>query len=142
MLTGEICTREVFFTSPQDSVATAARDMLKRGVGALVVVEAQGKKLRPVGMVTDRDLVCRQLARSADLHCLTVGDVMSSPVTTVREQGGLEETLRQMAAARVRRAPVVNANGELVGIISYDDLLPALAEQIGNLGRLIARHSR
>lgn len=142
MLTGELCTREVFLARREDPLAEAAREMRRRHIGALVVVEARGKAVRPIGIVTDRDIVCGQLAKGADLFCLNVGDVMSADPATVDEDDDLSQTIKRLAAAGVRRAPVVNSGGELVGILSLDDLLPAVARELGALAQLIGTQSR
>jgi CBS domain-containing protein len=142
MRAGELCTREVYLARPEDALAAAAREMRRRHVGALVVVEAHGKSVRPIGILTDRDIVCGQLAKSADLSCLNVGDVMTADPTTVDEDTELTETIKRLAAAGVRRAPVVNNGGDLVGILSLDDLLPEVAQQLGTLASLIGTQSR
>lgn len=142
MRAGELCTREVYLARPGDPLAAAAREMRRRQVGALVVVETRGATVRPIGILTDRDIVCGQLAKSADLFCLTVGDVMTSDPTTVEEDDDLSASIRQLAATGVRRAPVVNGQGDLVGVLSLDDLLPAVAQELGGLVRLIGKQSR
>ncbi len=142
MRAGELCTREVYLARPEDPLAEAAREMRRRHIGALVVVESRGKTVRPIGILTDRDILCGQLAKGADLFCLNVGDVMTPDPTTVDESDGLAETIRRLAAAGVRRVPVVNGVGDLVGILAFDDLLPAVAEQLGTLAHLIGTQSR
>lgn len=142
MLAGELCSREVFLSRPGDALADAAREMRRRHIGALVVVEERGRAAKPVGIVTDRDIVCGQVARGADLFCLTVADVMSPEPITIDENDGVAEAIKRLALAGVRRAPVVNATGELVGIISFDDLLPAVAQELGSLAQLIGTQSR
>src|SRR5438477_11776376 len=74
---GHVRTAQVIVTTADRPLAEAARSMRQRCVGALVVVDAQDPKLRPTGILTDRDIVRGQLSKAADLHCLTVGDVMS-----------------------------------------------------------------
>lgn len=142
MRAGELCTREVYLGRPEDPLAVAAREMRRRHIGALVVVEARGKAVRPIGILTDRDIVCGQLRKGADLFCLNVGDVMTADPTTVDEDDDLTETIKRLAAAGVRRAPVVNSGGELVGILSLDDLLPAVAKELGALAALMGTQSR
>jgi CBS domain-containing protein len=142
MRAGELCIREVYLARREDPLAAAATEMRRRHIGALVVVEASGKAVRPIGILTDRDIVCGQLARSADLFCLNVGDVMTADPTTVDEDDELTETIKRLAAASVRRAPVVNSSGDLVGILSLDDLLPAVAQELSALAVLIGTQSR
>lgn len=141
MRAGELCIREVYVARPGDPLAEAAREMQRRHVGALVVVEPQGKAVKPIGIVTDRDILRGQLSHGCDLFCLTVGEVMSTDLTTVSEEDGLGEIIRRLAVAGVRRAPVVNASGELTGIVSFDDVLPAVADELGTLARLIGTQS-
>src|SRR6266702_2954970 len=75
---GDVCTRDVYTARRDESLADAARAMRKRRIGALVVVETDDDLARAVGIVTDRDVVCGQVNRAADLFCLTVGDVMTA----------------------------------------------------------------
>jgi CBS domain-containing protein len=142
MRIGELCTREVYLARREDPLATAAREMRRRHIGALVVVEARGKSVRPIGILTDRDIVCGQLVKGADLFCLNVGDVMTADPATVDEDDDLTRTIQRLAAAGVRRAPVVNSAGDLVGVISLDDLLPAVAHELSALAALIGTQSR
>lgn len=141
MRAGELCTRKVYLARREDPLATAAREMRRRHIGALIVVENVGAAVRPVGILTDRDIVCGQLARGADLFCLNVADVMTADPMTVEEGHDLTEAIKRLAATGVRRAPVVNRAGELVGVLSLDDLLPAVAREFGALAELIATQS-
>jgi CBS domain-containing protein len=111
--------------------------MREKDVGALVVLDPQDPQRRPQGILTDRDIVLGQLSKSADLYCLTVGDVMSRDPMCLRIDMSLEESLAAMNARAVRRAPVVDGNGTLVGIVTLDDLLPAVARELQNLAKLI-----
>lgn len=145
MNVAEICTRQVLLIKAEQPLVDAARLMQRCRVGALVVIEQQGASVRPVGMLTDRDIVCGQFAHQADLHCLTVAEVMAAPAATVREDQSLEEAIAVLRARAVRRAPVVNGARELVGIVTLDDLLPAVAGELSSLAQLIgeqAAHER
>jgi predicted transcriptional regulator len=99
-----------------------AREMRRRHTGAVIVVEPWGEGVAAGRNRTDRDIVCGQLARGADMFCLTVGDVMTRNPLTVAATSSLSETVERLSARGVRRAPVVNVAGDLVGIISLDDL--------------------
>jgi CBS domain-containing protein len=114
----------------EESVREAAKRMDVRGVGCLVVVDAGG---RPVGMLTDRDVVLRVLHRRLDPDLTRIGDVMQREVSSVRETDSVERTVRVMRREAVRRVPVVDAEGRLVGIFSSDDALQILASELGNL---------
>lgn len=136
---GEICNREVVISFPKESAVEAARLMRQYHVGDLVIVE-EGKDGRvPVGIVTDRDLVVEVMAKEVDPARFTVGDLMSRDLLTVREQDGIYETIQRMRIHGVRRVPVVDASGGLVGIVSIDDLFSLLAEEMTDLVRVTSR---
>ncbi len=136
---GEICNREVVVAFPKESAAEAAKLMRQYHVGDLVIVE-EGKDRRvPVGIVTDRDLVVEVMAKELDPAKFTVGDLMTRELLTAREQDGIYETIQRMRVHGVRRVPVVDAGGGLVGIVSIDDLFSLLAEEMGDLVRVTAR---
>jgi CBS domain-containing protein len=134
---GDICSREVYVVRPDESLAVAVREMNDRHIGSVIVVEPRGELQRPVGIVTDRDVVRGQISRSADLFCLTVGDVMTKNPMMLLETSGVTEAVERLSARGVRRAPVVNASGDLVGIVTVDDLLPVVAEELTSLARLV-----
>jgi CBS domain-containing protein len=89
--------------------------------------------------VTDRDLVIEVLAQMAPIDAIRAGDVMSYEITTVNENEGLWETLERMRKLGIRRMPVVDAGGLLVGIITLDDLMELMAEAMGHMASLIRR---
>ena len=137
MQIGDICSREVYIVRPDEPLAVAVREMNNRHIGAVIVVESRGEAIRPVGIATDRDVVNGQIDRSADLFCLTVGDVMTKHPLTLLETSDVTEGIERLRARGVRRAPVVNEVGDLVGIVTFDDLLPVLAEELTALARLV-----
>ena len=139
MAIGDICTRDTVFTTRDSSIAAAAGLMREHHVGDLVVVEEKGGRRIPVGILTDRDLVIEILAKGVDMNSLTVGDLMIEDLVTAREGDGLYETIQRMRAKGVRRVPVVDANNSLIGIVSVDDLLDLLADELSALARLVSR---
>jgi CBS domain-containing protein len=126
---------------PEQPLAHAARTMIAGHVGSLVVVD-DGSARRPVGILTDRDIVRGQLRLGADLFCLTVRDVMTPDPLTIAADLGVTQTIQAMRVRGVRRAPVVDGSGQVVGIISLDDLLPAVARELGELATLIGTQAR
>ncbi len=138
MSAGRICVRSVDTASLDDSVATVARRMHSRNVGSLVVVD---KEVRPLGFVTDRDLVVRMIAECRDPNDVTVGQIMTRVPQTVREETSIEDVLGLMRCGPYRRLPVVTSDGRLVGIVSLDDILDLLAEEFGEIGRLLHKES-
>jgi CBS domain-containing protein len=140
MSIGEICTRETVFATRDMTVAAAARLMRQHHVGTLVVVEEiKGDRRMPVGIVTDRDAVIEVMATGLDPNVITVGDIMDQELVTARESEGVLETMQIMRHKGVRRLPIVDQEGLLVGIVSIDDLLEVLAEEISELTKIVAR---
>ena len=139
MSIGELCNREVTYTARDTTVEAAAKLMRHYHVGTLVVVDDIDGKRLPVGIVTDRDIVVEVDAVSLDPKTITVGDIMNQELITVPDSFGVLETMEVMRVKGVRRLPVVGKEGQLVGIVSVDDLLEVLAEELTSLTRVIAR---
>ncbi len=127
-------TRKMLITAtPEKSVRTLAMLMRDRHVGAVVIVE----KSRPVGIVTDRDLVSRVVAAGRDPLGLTAKDVMTANVVVAREGTPVADATELMRAHGIRRVPVVNGRGRLVNVMTLDDLLVVLGGEIADLGRAV-----
>jgi len=138
MKVGEMCSRGVVSVFESASLQEVAVLMRDRHVGAIVVV-AKAAQTRPVGIVTDRDIVRAQLAHVADLSRLCAADVMTKPPLTVHDDALLEEAIERLRARGIRRAPVVNARGDLVGFLSTDDLIAEMARQVSTLAKTLQR---
>jgi len=136
---GEFCNREVVFATRETSIPEAAQLMRKFHVGDLVVVDEVDGKRVPVGIVTDRDIVIEIVSQSLDLNEFSVGDIMSPQLISVQEKEGVFETIRLMRAKGIRRIPVVNQEGGLEGIVSADDILDLLAEEMTELAKVVPR---
>ena len=139
MSIGVFCNREVVFATREMSLPEAAQLMRKYHVGDLVVVDEVGGKRVPVGIVTDRDMVIEVIAKSLDFNDFTVGDIMSLQLVTVQETEGVFETIRLMRTKGIRRMPVVNKEGGLAGIVTADDILDLLAEEMAELAKIVPR---
>ena len=139
MSISEFCNREVVFATREMSLPQAAQLMREYHVGALVVVDEVNGKRVPVGIVTDRDIVIEIIAQSLDLNEFSVGDIMGPQLVSVQEKDGVFETIRLMRTKGTRRIPVVNQEGGLVGIISADDILDLLADEMAELARVAPR---
>jgi CBS domain-containing protein len=137
MSAGEYCNREVVVINKDASVRDAVNLLRNYHVGDVVVVESVAGKNHPIGILTDRDIVVEILAKDVDMTSVTVGDVMSLKLVTVSEQTSLLDTLERMRQHGVRRLPVVDSAAVLVGIITLDDLLELLAEQISKVAALM-----
>jgi CBS domain-containing protein len=146
MSIGVLCNREVIVTGPETSAQEAAELMRTHHVGDIVVVEERGGERRPVGLITDRDLVVEVLAQRVDPAAVTVKDLMTRDLETVLEEADFWDALSHMRACGVRRIPVVNGRGGLEGIFTVDDALELIAEGLVDLvkvvGRQISREQR
>ncbi len=138
---GEICSRVVLVAQRETPVSDAARLMRQHHVGALVIVD-QADGARPVGIVTDRDMVVEVLAEDVAPDKLTVGDIMSVDIVNVGAQDGVFETIGLMQGKGVRRVVVTDDANQLIGIVSLDDLLEVLAEELIGLAKTIAGEQR
>ena len=131
--TAEICTRNVTIAFKGTSISGAARLMRENHVGCLVVVEETDGQRIVVGMLTDRDIVTAVVAPGLNPETLHAGDVMTTDLVTAREEDSLIDLMRIMRQKGVRRVPVVGGQGELVGVVTLDDVLNILAEELGLL---------
>ena len=135
---GEICTIQTVTCTRDETVQGAALLMRKHHVGDLIVIDGADGQAVPVGIVTDRDIVVSVIALGLDPAGLQVDDIMSDDLLTCREDDDVYETIEHMRLRGIRRVPVVNAGGGLAGIVSVDDLLEFLAEEMGDLSRISA----
>jgi len=138
MSISEVCNREVVVAERFLSVVETAELMRQQHVGDIVVVESQEGRRRPVGIVTDRDIVVEVVAAGLSPDLLTAGDIMGQELAMVGENEGVFETIHYMRSKGVRRMPVVDKEGWLLGIITLDDLMELLAEEMGELAKLIS----
>jgi CBS domain-containing protein len=126
----EAMTPSVRTASPSQSLADAAQLMKSDDVGSIPIVE-EG---RLVGIVTDRDIAIRAVAEGGDPNAVTIADVASRELVTVEPDQDLDEALALMARHQVRRLPVVEEDGQLVGILAQADVaLEAKEKKAGEL---------
>lgn len=142
MSVGTICNREVVIVEGKASIQEAAGLMRKYHVGCLIAAEQRNGQNYPIGILTDRDIVIELVAKEVAIDSVTVADVMSLQLTLARENDDLIETLKQMRHKGIRRMPVVDDQGVLIGLITVDDLLELLAEQLKDLAGLIVREQQ
>ena len=136
---GEICVREVVVARRDTTVQEAAHLMRHHHVGNLLVVERNnGSGSVPVGIVTDRDITISVVATRLDPAVFTLGDLLTGDLVAADEEQGIFETIQQMRQKGVRRMPVVNREGGLVGIVSLDDMVQLLADEMNELAKLVS----
>ena len=138
---GDVMTPHPAYCTPETSLTRVAQLMVLHDCGEIPVVEDEDLA-RPVGVVTDRDIVCRLLARGKNPLEHSAAECMSQPVITVEETTPLDEVLGVMERHQIRRVPVVNAVGRCIGVLSQADLAwTGRAKEIATLVREISRES-
>jgi CBS domain-containing protein len=130
VLVGEACNREVVFIDKTDSIRNAAGLMRQHHVGTVIVTAGPEGERTPVGILTDRDITIELIAQDIDIDSVSVADVMSGDLLRLNPDEGIMEALQLMKGRGVRRAPVINENGGLIGILALDDILELIAEQL------------
>jgi CBS domain-containing protein len=123
MKVGEYCKRAVVAIASSADAADAAKLMREEHVGFLIVHREGDTLQRTVGVLTDRDLVLGVMARDVDPRSVTVDDVMTRQPLIANEADELTDMLQGMRLSGIRRVPVVDARGALVGIMAIDDAI-------------------
>lgn len=118
MKVADVMSRGVDLVPPGATVQEAAMKMAEEDIGAVVV----GTDDELEGMLTDRDIILRAVVEGRDIATLLVRDLMSSTVFTCREDDNVEDAFREMSERQVRRLPVLDGGGRLVGIVTLSDL--------------------
>lgn len=128
----DFATSVVAVVEPEASALVAAQLMRQHHIGALVVVEAKDKS-KPVGILTDRDLVLALMAEGLDPAVFTVGDIMSVELVLANPEMDAMDAVQLMRAHRLRRLIMVDAAGQLAGIVTMEDVLELLTRELANL---------
>ncbi|MEA5098601.1 MAG: CBS domain-containing protein [Burkholderiaceae bacterium] len=138
MAIGFYCNREVVITEPDTTVLDAAQMMRTHHVGTLVIVDKSTGVAKPKGIITDRDLVISVMAQNLKADTIQVADIMSESLYTVHEDENMTDAMRLMRSHGVRRILVVDREGALQGIMSVDDMVTLLADEMQEMANLIA----
>lgn len=121
MRVNEIMTKDPVCCTPDATLQDVAKTMCERNVGELPVVDSQ-ETLTPVGVITDRDIVCRALAAGRNIHEMKARDCMTRTVVSVTPETTLEDCCDVLEARRIRRVVVVDEKGRCCGIVSLADV--------------------
>jgi CBS domain-containing protein len=116
----------VVWVSPETSLLEIAHMMQQQDIGSVPV----GENDRLIGMVTDRDIVCRGVANGKDIAELTARDVMTKGIAYCKEENDIEEALELMEKHKIRRLPVIDENKRMVGILSLGDISHAATKDL------------
>jgi CBS domain-containing protein len=136
---GELCNRMVVVVQPDEPITSVAELMRQHHVGSVVVVEGPNDGRKPVGIVTDRDIVLDVIARGLDPKLVPASQIMTTHLWSAREDEDAEDVLKRLGVRGVRRVPVVNGAGILQGIFAADDFIEWVQDQLANLARVSQR---
>lgn len=143
MTVGEVCNHSVAVAARNETIVDAANHMRSSHVGDLVVVEERQGRRAPIGIITDRDIVVSALAPNVGhVDSLLVSDIMTADPVIAREHDTIDAALKLMEEHGVRRLPVVDGDGALIGIVTLDDALRYLTEQQIGLVKVVAEEQR
>jgi CBS domain-containing protein len=137
---GEVCQREVVVATPDTTVTAAAKLMRRKHVGSIVIVDrVTDRRPKPLGIVTDRDLVLGVTALELDPDTTTLGDIMPPDLVTAHATDDAFEVMQLMRMKGIRRVPLVSQDGRLIGLVSFDDLLEAVTDELSTLTKAVGR---
>lgn len=139
MLLKNICTTEVVSCGRQTTLSEVARLLRGRHTGDVVVVDDPRGERVPAGLITDRDIVVKVLGADLDPRRITAGQIMRTPLVTAAETEDSSEAIARMRTHGVRRLPVTGAGGQLVGIVTLDDLLRLIVADAGTLLGIVTK---
>jgi CBS domain-containing protein len=127
MRVGDYCKHGVVTVEATADVAEVSKTMRDEHVGFLIVVQEGDPARKPLGVITDRDVVLQIVARDVDAHSVTAADIMSRDPLVARESEDLNEVMQAMRLAGFRRIPVLTNDGALTGVIAIDDAIDVVA---------------
>ena len=134
----DIMTVDVATATPETSLEEIAKMLVARDCGAIPILKSENSK-KPVGIVTDRDIVCRVFAAGKDPREMTAGDCMSSPCVTVTPGTKLDTCCTTMEENRIRRLVVVDQDGFCCGIVSQADVARRIADKAGEIVKEVSQ---
>lgn len=132
------CREQVVAVSPDTPALDVAKVMREKNVGSVVVVTGEN---RPVGILTDRDLAVRVMAQEKNPGEVRAGDILTRDVVTFQDSMGVYEAIQKMTAEGIRRMPIVDDGGRLIGIVTMDDIIRMLGEEMAAIAKNIEKQS-
>jgi CBS domain-containing protein len=142
MTIAAICNREVITVKPEASIAHVAKLMRQYHVGDVVVIDERKHMPVPIGIVTDRDIVVEVIATALDAEVMTASDIMQKKLLVIAEDFGVFQAIKTMTSKGVRRLPVVDDKGGLIGIITLDDLFQLLSKELAAMSASVIREQQ
>ncbi|MEM3459362.1 MAG: CBS domain-containing protein [Candidatus Bathyarchaeia archaeon] len=137
ILVRDVMSKDVRVVRPDTTVKEVVATMNKFNIGSIIVTQAD----RPVGIITERDILRRLVEQCLAPETLTARQIMTSPVTTINENTTIEEAAKLMAKKRIKRLPVTN-NNKIVGIVTFTDIVTKVPTLLSILEELVRPHRR
>jgi len=137
ILVRDVMSKEVKVVRPDTTVKEVVATMNKFNIGSIIVVQGE----RPVGIITERDILRRLVEPCLAPETLTARHIMTSPVTTINETATIEEAAKLMAKKRVKRLPVMS-DEKIVGIVTFTDIVTKVPTMLSILEELVRPHKR
>jgi len=137
VLVRDVMSKDVKVVRPDTSVKEIVATMNKFDVGSIVVMQAE----RPVGIITERDVLRRLVEPSLAPETLTARQVMTSPLVSINENASIEEAAKLMAKKKMKRLPVMN-NEKLVGIVTFTDIVFKVPTMLSLLEEIVRPYHR
>ena len=132
-----VCQTHVVSVTSDTTIEFVTNLMRDKNIGCVVITEDN----KPVGILTDRDLMIRHTAVSQKEELTPVSSIMTPEVMTIRKDTGIFEAIQVMKSSKVRRLPIIDHGGRLVGLVTLDDIVRLLARELGEIARVIGRES-
>lgn len=142
MNVGQLCSRPAISAPASSNLMDIATLMNERNIGAVVITKSPADRPLAVGVITDRDIVQAQLDRTADLSAISAEQIMSRLPLEITDDTEVDEAIQSMRARGVRRAPVLAKDGALLGLVSVDDLIACVTQELIGLATVLARQPR
>ena len=128
----DIMTANPACCTAETALQEVAHMMLDNDCGEIPVVDSAQSR-RPIGVITDRDIVCRAVAQGKNTASLTAGDCMTNPCLTVRPDDSLEDCIKVLEESQIRRVPVVDGQGICCGIVAQADIARTAKKQVADM---------
>lgn len=141
MRISDLCTRSVVTCRRDTSALELAQLMRDRHVGDVIVVNVDAGGSTPVGIVTDRDMIVRIMAKGVDPNLVRADDLIADGLVTAVGREGVYDGIWHMRSKGVRRLPVVDDHNHLLGVLTADDVTRFLAEELTELAHAVS-HQR
>lgn len=131
------CQTNVVSVKPDATVQFVAGLMKEKNIGCVVVTDNH----RPVGIVTDRDIALRSATLCDEPETALIESIMTRDPMIIRKDTGIFDAIQEMKTLGVRRMPIVDSGGRLVGLLTVDDLIRLLAREMADIARIIGKES-